>query len=94
MTDYGDDQPLLMDYYGFADELYQVIFNSRGDSNVSQLVVDTLAKSGITARKMSQTNPRGLDGRGLSENTEERRRALRGGSSASDGQIVIWADKT
>lgn len=39
MTDYGDENPLLMDYYGFQPELYKLKFKSRGDSALSQRVV-------------------------------------------------------
>lgn len=39
MTDYGDENPLLMDYYGFQPELYKLKFKSRGDSTLSQRVV-------------------------------------------------------
>jgi hypothetical protein len=58
VTDYGAENPLLMDYYGFSEEvnglsiviklvliisqLYQVTFKSRGDSTVSQQVVSAL----------------------------------------------------
>lgn len=40
MTDYGDNQPLLMDYYGFPPELYELKFISRGDVKLSQRVVE------------------------------------------------------
>ncbi len=40
MTDYGEENPLLMDYYGFASELYQLKFSSRGDAQLSQRVVE------------------------------------------------------
>ena len=39
MTDYGDENPLLMDYFGFQRSLYQLKFKSRGDSALSQRVV-------------------------------------------------------
>ena len=41
MTDYGDENPLLMDYYGFDPEMYELTFKSRGDSALSELVVNT-----------------------------------------------------
>ena len=39
VTDYGDENPLLYDYYGFKPALYQLKFKSRGDATVSQRVV-------------------------------------------------------
>ena len=39
MTDYGDENPLLYDYYGFQPALYQLKFKSRGDFALSQRVV-------------------------------------------------------
>jgi aromatic ring-opening dioxygenase catalytic subunit (LigB family) len=40
VTDYGDDQPLLMDYYGFPPQLYNLKFVSRGDGELSKRIVD------------------------------------------------------
>jgi aromatic ring-opening dioxygenase catalytic subunit (LigB family) len=40
VTDYGDENPLLMDYFGFQQELYQLKFKSRGDAFLSQRIVD------------------------------------------------------
>ena len=45
MTDYGDENPLLMDYYGFQPSLYQLKFKSRGDSALSQRVVELFKKA-------------------------------------------------
>lgn len=39
VTDYGDENPLLMDYYGFDPAFYKLRFKSRGDSALSQRVV-------------------------------------------------------
>lgn len=39
VSDYAEN-PLLMDYYGFAPELYKLKFKSRGDSTLAQRVVD------------------------------------------------------
>ena len=39
VTDYGDENPLLMDYYGFPLEMYQLTFKSRGDSRLSDRIV-------------------------------------------------------
>jgi aromatic ring-opening dioxygenase catalytic subunit (LigB family) len=40
VTDYGEENPLLMDYYGFPPELYQLEFKSRGDSALANRVVE------------------------------------------------------
>jgi aromatic ring-opening dioxygenase catalytic subunit (LigB family) len=39
VTEYAEN-PLLMDYYGFPPELYQLKFKSRGDSRLAQRVVE------------------------------------------------------
>lgn len=44
VTDYGDENPLLMDYYGFDAALYQLKFKSKGDSNLSQRIVQAFQK--------------------------------------------------
>ena len=44
MTDYGDENPLLMDYYGFQPELYELKFKSRGDSALAAQIVDLYTK--------------------------------------------------
>ncbi|CAG8599505.1 6484_t:CDS:10 [Acaulospora colombiana] len=66
VSDYGAENPLLMDYYGFPRELYQVKFKSRGDSSVAQDVVQALKDAGISARTTPITESRGEDGRGFS----------------------------
>jgi aromatic ring-opening dioxygenase catalytic subunit (LigB family) len=40
VTDYGEENPLLMDYFNFSPELYQLKFSSRGDAQLSQRVVE------------------------------------------------------
>lgn len=40
VTDYGDENPIFYDYYGFQPGLYDLKFKSRGDSAVSQRVVE------------------------------------------------------
>ena len=40
VTDYGDENPLLYDYFGFQPSLYKLKFKSRGDSELSQRIVD------------------------------------------------------
>lgn len=42
VTDYGDENPLLYDYYGFASEMYRLKFKSRGDSAITERVVQAL----------------------------------------------------
>lgn len=44
VTDYGDDNPLLMDYFGFDPELYKVQFKSQGDASLSQKIVGMFRK--------------------------------------------------
>ncbi|KAG5342210.1 hypothetical protein C0989_004522 [Termitomyces sp. Mn162] len=39
VTDYGDENPLLMDYYGFQPSMYELKFKSKGDSKLSQRIV-------------------------------------------------------
>ena len=39
VTDYGDENPLLMDYYNFDPEAYKIKFSSRGDAALSRRVV-------------------------------------------------------
>ncbi|KAG8840305.1 hypothetical protein FRB91_006321 [Serendipita sp. 411] len=63
VTDYGEENPLLMDYYGFPPELYQIKFKSKGDSGVAQEVVAALKEAGIYARTTSISESRGMDGR-------------------------------
>ncbi|KAF8522143.1 Extradiol aromatic ring-opening dioxygenase [Hysterangium stoloniferum] len=65
VTDYGDENPLLMDYFGFHPDLYKVQFKSKGDAALSQQVVDLLKKHNIPARKTTKLEPRGRDGRGF-----------------------------
>ena len=40
VSDYGEENPLFYDYYGFQPEMYRLKFKSRGDSAVSQRVVE------------------------------------------------------
>ncbi|KAI0316783.1 Extradiol ring-cleavage dioxygenase, class III enzyme, subunit B [Amylostereum chailletii] len=65
VTDYGDQNPLLMDYFGFDPEMYELEFNSRGDSALSQRVVDLFKEAGLKARTTSKVEQRGQDGRGF-----------------------------
>lgn len=65
VTDYGDENPLLMDYYGFPEDLYRLIFKSRGDSQLSHRIVNLFQEAGHSAHTTSITESRGLDGRGF-----------------------------
>jgi len=64
VSDYGDSQPLLMDYFGFDPELYQLKFDSNGSSELSQRVVEAFKQAGMRARTTEKTEARGRDGRG------------------------------
>eukprot|EP01116_Phalansterium_solitarium_P001795 TRINITY_DN11613_c0_g1_i1.p1 TRINITY_DN11613_c0_g1~~TRINITY_DN11613_c0_g1_i1.p1 ORF type:complete len:318 (-),score=52.01 TRINITY_DN11613_c0_g1_i1:282-1235(-) len=55
-----DKNPLLYDYYGFPDELYQVKFDSKGSPAVAQRVHDLFAKSNIPSRLVTN-GVRGFD---------------------------------
>ncbi|KAJ7756848.1 Extradiol ring-cleavage dioxygenase, class III enzyme, subunit B [Mycena maculata] len=66
VTDYGAENPLLFDYYGFPPELYALKFKSKGDSVLSQRVVDLYKQAGQRARLSSKLENRGSDGRGFS----------------------------
>ncbi len=64
MTDYGESNPLLYDYYGFPPELYDVAFDSRADGALSRQIVDLFTQAGIKSRLSPAIEPRGEDGRG------------------------------
>ncbi|KAF8306827.1 LigB-domain-containing protein [Clavulina sp. PMI_390] len=63
VSDYGDENPLLMDYYGFNPELYKLEFKSRGDKALTSRVVEAFTKAGMPARPSPSTEVRGRDGR-------------------------------
>ncbi|EPQ58048.1 Extradiol aromatic ring-opening dioxygenase [Gloeophyllum trabeum ATCC 11539] len=65
VTDYGDSNPLLMDYYGFDRELYELQFRSRGDKVLAQRIVQCFKDVGQLARTTGKLEPRGEDGRGF-----------------------------
>ncbi|EJU06114.1 Extradiol aromatic ring-opening dioxygenase [Dacryopinax primogenitus] len=65
VTDYGNQNPLLFDYFGFPSELYQLKFKSHGDSQVTDQIVSALKKAGYNARASPVTESRGDDGRGF-----------------------------
>ncbi|TFY70524.1 hypothetical protein EVG20_g2474 [Dentipellis fragilis] len=63
VTDYGDENPLLMDYYGFDRPMYQLKFSSKGDSAIAKRVVDLFKEAGMSARLTAKQEARGRDGR-------------------------------
>ncbi|GAA5991639.1 hypothetical protein JCM10908_001068 [Rhodotorula pacifica] len=66
VTDYGDENPLLFDYFGFPDELYKVDFKSKGDHAVAERVVQALRSASISSAKLTtKLEARGQDGRGF-----------------------------
>ncbi len=65
VTDYESPQPLLMDYFGFQRELYELKFNSTGSPALSQKVLEAFKGAGMPARITKQSEPRGRDGRGF-----------------------------
>lgn len=62
VTDYGADQPLLYDYYGFPTEFYQAKWYSNGSTEVSDQIIKCLKAAGLDARKTKRDEPRGQDG--------------------------------
>ncbi|KAJ7771759.1 Extradiol ring-cleavage dioxygenase, class III enzyme, subunit B [Mycena metata] len=64
VTDYGDENPLLMDFHNFSSEFYQLEFKSKGDSALSKRVVELYEEAGQKARLTPKTEARGDDGRG------------------------------
>ncbi|KAF5324744.1 hypothetical protein D9611_004512 [Ephemerocybe angulata] len=64
VSDYKEN-PLLMDYFGFPPELYQLKFKSKGDSKLAQRVVDLYKENGLKARLTDEKEARGEDGRGF-----------------------------
>jgi len=66
VTDYGDENPLLYDYFGFPPDLYKLKFKSRGDSKLSQRIIQLYQEAGYKARTTTDSEARGSDGRGYS----------------------------
>lgn len=64
VTDYGDENPLLYDYYGYDREYYNLVFRSRGNSGLSNRIVQLLREAGQRARTTTDSEARGRDGRG------------------------------
>ncbi|KAI0029729.1 Extradiol ring-cleavage dioxygenase, class III enzyme, subunit B [Vararia minispora EC-137] len=65
VTDYGEENPLLMDYFGFDREFYELKFSSRGDGAIAARVVEAFKEAGLRARTTPATESRGRDGRGF-----------------------------
>ncbi|GAA5828042.1 hypothetical protein JCM11251_005705 [Rhodosporidiobolus azoricus] len=66
VTDYGEENPLLYDYFGFPEELYKVKFKSSGDHALAERIVELLKQGGIASAKLSsKLEARGEDGRGF-----------------------------
>lgn len=55
----NDANPLYYDYYGFAKELYEVTWKSKGSHELAEKIVDLFKKSNIPAK--TNKNNRGLD---------------------------------
>jgi len=64
VTDYGDENPLYFDYYGFPEDFYKIKFKSRGDSHLANRIVGLYNKAGLTARVTPVSELRGVDGLG------------------------------
>ncbi|CAH7675388.1 Extradiol ring-cleavage dioxygenase, class III enzyme, subunit B [Phakopsora pachyrhizi] len=62
VTDYGEDQPLLRDYYGFPDHAYSVEWHSDGSTELTDKVISCLIRAGIMAKRTLRSEPRGEDG--------------------------------
>ncbi|CAE6430860.1 unnamed protein product [Rhizoctonia solani] len=58
-----DENPLLMDYYGFEPWMYRVKFKSRGDPALSARIVEALKAGGFKSRTLGKLEWRGHDGR-------------------------------
>lgn len=58
-----EENPLLMDYYGFEPAMYAIKFKSMGDSALSARIVAALEEGGLEARTLGRMEPRGHDGR-------------------------------
>jgi aromatic ring-opening dioxygenase catalytic subunit (LigB family) len=63
VTDYGDRNPLLMDYFGFEPYYYQQTFESKGDRALAERVVLLYKEAGEEAKLSSVRENRGWDGR-------------------------------
>ncbi|KAI7959470.1 hypothetical protein MJO28_003261 [Puccinia striiformis f. sp. tritici] len=62
VTDYGNDQPLLYDYYGFPPKFYEARWHSNGSSELTDRVLACLKQAGMEASRTTRDEPRGRDG--------------------------------
>jgi len=44
VTDYGEENALYFDYYGFPPDFFKIKFKSRGDSQLANRIVDLYNK--------------------------------------------------
>ncbi|KAJ8583543.1 Extradiol ring-cleavage dioxygenase class III enzyme subunit B [Rhizopogon salebrosus TDB-379] len=63
VTDYGDRNPLLMDYFGFEPYFYRQTFESRGDRTLADRIVQLYKEAGQEAKLTTVQEGRGWDGR-------------------------------
>ncbi|KIK45906.1 hypothetical protein CY34DRAFT_22309 [Suillus luteus UH-Slu-Lm8-n1] len=63
VTDYGDRNPLLMDYFGFEPYYYQQTFESKGNRALAERVVMLYKEAGEEAKLSGVHQNRGWDGR-------------------------------
>lgn len=63
VTDYGDKNPLLMDYFGFEPYFYQQTFESKGDRALAERLVQLYKEAGQKAKLSGVRESRGWDGR-------------------------------
>ncbi|KAG2146964.1 Extradiol ring-cleavage dioxygenase class III enzyme subunit B [Suillus bovinus] len=63
VTDYGDRNPLLMDYFGFEPYYYQQAFESKGNHALAERIVLLYKKAGQEGKLSGIHESRGWDGR-------------------------------
>ncbi|KAG2066101.1 Extradiol ring-cleavage dioxygenase class III enzyme subunit B [Suillus decipiens] len=63
VTDYGDRNPLLMDYFGFEPYFYQQNFESKGNRALAERIVQLYKEAGKEAKLSGVRENRGWDGR-------------------------------
>ncbi|KAG2115345.1 Extradiol ring-cleavage dioxygenase class III enzyme subunit B [Suillus discolor] len=63
VTDYGDRNPLLMDYFGFEPYYYQQTFESKGNRALAERIVLLYKEVGGEAKLFGISENRGWDGR-------------------------------
>jgi aromatic ring-opening dioxygenase catalytic subunit (LigB family) len=66
VTDYGSENPLFMDFYGFPPAMYDELkFKSRGDKALAEKIVALYKQAGQLARTTPKSEARGTDGKGM-----------------------------